>query len=111
ARYAYAQARGEEQRGRGGPGENPRLYTRDDGWMRVQIQGMGIASYDLTSDGYPEVYLTSQASSRLKTLMSGPEHPTYGDIGLEHKVLATAPFTGGDYRYSTAWHPEFQDVN
>ena len=110
-RHYYDQASGEEQLWRIVPGEESRLYTRDEGWMRVQIEGMGIASYDLTSDGYPEVYLTSQGSSRLQTLMSGPEHPTYGDIGLEHKVLATAPFTGGDARYSTAWHPEFQDVN
>jgi hypothetical protein len=110
-RHYYDQASGEEQLWRVAPGEEPRLYTRDEGWMRVQIEGMGIASYDLTADGLPEVYLTSQGSSRLQTLMSGPEHPTYGDIGLEHKVLATAPFTGGDARYSTAWHPEFQDVN
>jgi hypothetical protein len=110
-RHYYDQVSGEEQLWHIAAGEQPRLYTRDEGWMRVQIEGMGIASYDLTSDGYPEVYLTSQGSSRLQTLMSGPEHPTYGDIGLEHKVLATAPFTGGDARYSTAWHPEFQDVN
>jgi hypothetical protein len=110
-RHYYDQVNGEEQLWRVVPGEEPRLYTRDEGWMRVQIEGMGIASYDLTSDGYPEVYLTSQASNRLQTLMSGPEHPTYGDITLQRKVLATAPFTGGDTRYSTAWHPEFQDVN
>lgn len=110
-RHYYDQVNGEEQLWRVAPAEEPRLYTRADGWMRVQIEGMGIASYDLTSDGFPDVYLTSQGSSRLQTLMSGPEHPTYGDIGLQRKVLATAPFIGGDSRYSTAWHPEFQDVN
>ena len=110
-RHYYDPSLGQEQLWRVATGEQPRLYTAADGWMRVQIEGMGIASYDLTSDGLPEVYLTSQGSSRLQTLMSGPEHPTYGDIGLQRKVLATAPFTGGDARYSTAWHPEFQDVN
>ena len=110
-RHYYDPANGQEQLWRIATGEDPRLYTSADGWMKVQIEGMGIASYDLTSDGFPEVYLTSQGSNRLQTLMSGPEHPTYGDIGLQRKVLATAPFTGGDARYSTAWHPEFQDVN
>jgi hypothetical protein len=110
-RHYYDPTQGQEQLWRVASGEEPRLYTAADGWKRVQIEGMGIASYDLTSDGFPEVYLTSQGSNRLQALMSGPEHPTYGDIGLQRKVLATAPFTGGDARYSTAWHPEFQDVN
>ena len=34
----------------------------------MQIWGMGIASYDLTGDGYPEVYLTSQGDNKLQTL-------------------------------------------
>ena len=38
----------------------------------VQIWGMGIASQDLTGDGYPEVYLTSQGDNRLQTLADGP---------------------------------------
>ena len=36
-------------------------------------RGMGIASYDLTGDGYPEVYLTSQGDNRLQTLAGGPD--------------------------------------
>ena len=55
------------------PGDAPRLYTADDGWVRMQVEGMGIASYDLTGDGYPEVYLTSQGANRLQTLTSGPD--------------------------------------
>lgn len=35
--------------------------TASDGWVRVQVAGMGIASYDVTGDGYPDVFLTSQA--------------------------------------------------
>jgi hypothetical protein len=102
---------GQEQLWRIVPGESPRLYTADDGWVAVRIWGMGIASYDLTGDGYPEVYLTSQVDNRLQTLMTGPGQPTYRDIALKRGVAASHPFTGGDDRPSTAWHPEFQDVN
>jgi hypothetical protein len=57
------------------------------------------------------VYLTSQAVNRLQTLTSGPSQPTYRDIGARRGVEATRPFTGGDPLPSTAWHPEFQDIN
>jgi len=110
-RHYYDPATGQEQLWHVAMNEEPRLYTSADGWMKVQIEGMGIASYDLSSDGFPEVYLTSQASNRLQTLIDGPSHPTYREIAVDRGVTATAPFTGGDTRYSTAWHPEFQDVN
>ena len=77
----------------------------------MQIWGMGIGSYDLTGDGYPEVYLTSQGPNKLQTLLTGPEVPTYRDIAIKHGVIATRPSAGGDPLPSTAWHPEFQDVN
>jgi len=102
---------GEEQLWRMEPGAPPRLYTADDGWVRMNVEGMGIGSYDLTGDGYPEVFLTSQGSNRLQTLTSGPDKPTYRDIGLKRGVDADRPFTGGDTLPSTAWHPEFDDVN
>ncbi|HEY3164399.1 MAG TPA: VCBS repeat-containing protein [Candidatus Limnocylindrales bacterium] len=102
---------GEEQLWRIEPGAAPRLYTADEGWVRVSVEGMGIASYDLTGDTYPEVYLTSQGSNRLQTLTAGASQPTYRDIGLKRGVLADRPFTGGDQLPSTAWHPEFDDVN
>jgi hypothetical protein len=72
---------------------------------------MGIASYDVTGDGYPEVFLTSQGENRLQTLTSGPGEPRYGDIGLKRGVNADRPFAGGDPLPSTAWHPQFDDVN
>jgi hypothetical protein len=72
---------------------------------------MGIASYDLTGNGYPDVFLTSQGSNRLQRLAAGPDRPTYRDIGLKRGVLADRPFTGSDTLPSTAWHPEFEDVN
>ena len=102
---------GSEQLWRITPGEAPRLYTAADGWMPLQIEGMGIASYDLTGDGYPDVFLTSQAASRLQALTSGAAHPTYGDIGLLRGVNSAHPFMGDTKLPSTAWHPEFQDIN
>jgi hypothetical protein len=102
---------GQEQLWRIVPGEPPRLYTDADGWVPVRIEGMGIASYDVTGDGHPDYYLTSQAANKLQTLTSGPAQPTYRDIALKRGVIATRPSTGGDVLPSTAWHPEFEDVN
>ena len=102
---------GQEQLWRVAAGQAPRLYTADDGWVAYRLQGMGIASYDLTGDGYPDVYLTSQGANVLQTLTSGPLAPTFRDIALKRGITATRPFTGGDPLPSTAWHPEFQDVN
>jgi hypothetical protein len=102
---------GQEQLWRVERGRPPRLYTAADGWVRTQVWGMGIASYDLTGDGYPEVYLTSQGDNKLQTLLSGPGQPTYRDIALRRGVTAAQPFAGGDVLPSTAWHPEFVDVN
>jgi hypothetical protein len=91
--------------------ESPRLLTDADGWVSMQIWGMGIASYDVTGKGFPDVFLTSQGDNKLQTLTAGPEHPTYRDIALKRGVTLAQPFTGGDVLPSTAWHPEFQDVN
>ncbi|HEY8436973.1 MAG TPA: CRTAC1 family protein [Candidatus Limnocylindrales bacterium] len=102
---------GEEQLWRIEPGVAPSLYTGDEGWVRVNVEGMGIASYDLTGDGYPEVFLTSQGENRLQTLTAGASRPTYRDIGLKRGVSADRPFAGGETLPSTAWHPEFEDVN
>ena len=102
---------GEEQLWRMEPGEPPRLYREDEGWRTVRIWGMGIASQDITGDGYPESYLTSQGANVLQSLRSGPSQPAFRDIALERGVEATRPSTGGDPLPSTAWHPEFDDVN
>jgi len=100
-----------EQLWRMEPGATPSQYTSADGWVKLQLFGMGIASRDLTSDGYPEVYLTSQADNKLQTLTSGPAQPTYRDMALQYGVNASQPFTGGEALPSTAWHPDFADVN
>lgn len=103
---------GEEQLWRVEAGTPPRLWTRQEGWERLRIFGMGIASYDLTDDGYPEVYLTSQADNKLQTLAEVADgRPTYEDMALESGVTAHRPFAGDTTLPSTAWHAEFQDVN
>ena len=102
---------GQEQLWRIEPDQPPRQYTSSDGWVPLQIWGMGIASQDLTGDGYPEVYLTSQGDNKLQTLAAGPSTPDYKDIALRKGVTAHRPFTGGDTLASTAWHPAFEDVN
>ena len=102
---------GQEQLWRIVEDEPPRLYTERDGWQRLVIWGMGIAGYDLTGDGRPEVYVTSQGDNKLQTLADGSGRPTYRDIAIQRGVTATRPYAGGDPLPSTAWHPEFQDVN
>jgi enediyne biosynthesis protein E4 len=102
---------GQEQLWRIAPGEAPRLYTDADGWVRVQIQGMGIATYDLAGSGHPDYFLTSQADCKLQELTGGPGRPTFQNIALKLGVNAARPGVGGDILPSTTWHPEFQDVN
>ncbi len=99
---------GEEQLWR--MGEEPLLYGRDEGWNRLQINGMGIASQDVTGDGVPEVYLTSQGDNKLQTLAT-VGGPAYEDIAIRRGVTAHRPVAGDTDMPSTAWHPEFQDVN
>jgi len=111
-RAYYRQTAGQEQLWRIEPNRPPVLYGEADGWARVQVEGMGIGSYDLTGDGRPEVYLTSQAASKLQTLADGATGPAYRDIGLPRNVNVAHPFIGADTDLpSTAWHPEFDDVN
>jgi hypothetical protein len=57
------------------------------------------------------VFLTSQGDNKLQTLANGPEHPTYEDIALDRGVTAQRPAVGGDVLPSTAWHPQFEDVD
>ena len=79
-RHYYPDAEGMEQLWRVAPGEVTRLYTDADGWQPLRLWGMGIASHDVTGDGYPDVYLTSIGPNRLQTLADGPEQPIFSDI-------------------------------
>ena len=64
------------------PGEPPRPYTEAEGWEKLQIWGMGIASVDLTGDGLPEYFLTSMADNKLRALTNGATAPTYEDVAF-----------------------------
>jgi hypothetical protein len=109
-RQYYPADEGQEQLWRVAAGEAPHAYTQDEGWQRLQLNGMGIASYDLNGDGYPEVYLSSQGPNSLQTLAAGPSQPDYQDITISRGILATNP-TGDKSLPSTSWHDEFADVN
>jgi hypothetical protein len=110
---------GQEQLWHIAPGAAPRLYTADEGWKVLRIWGMGIASTDLTGDGYPEYFLTSMADNKLQTLAPPPAEapdpaalrPSYADVAWPRGVTAHRPHTGGDIRPSTAWHAQFEDVD
>ena len=86
-------------------------YQREEGWKQVKIWGMGIASHDVTGDGYPEYYLTNITDNRFEVLADGAGKPHYRDKAKDFNIVAGEPFTGGDLRPSTGWHAEFGDVN
>lgn len=89
----------------------PRLYTQDEGWLPYSIWGMGIASRDLTGDGFPEVYLTSMGDQKLQTFDPTTKGPTWRDATYERGTTAHRPHIGNDGRPSTGWHAQFGDVN
>ena len=93
-------------------GAEPRLYGRDDGWQRLRIWGMGIASHDITGDGLPDYFLSNMGTNRLRTLAPGSTAgPEFREIAFDYGVEARRPHTGDDERPSTAWHSQFADVN
>jgi len=107
---------GQEQLWNVAPGEAPRLYTESEGWGRLRLWGMGIASNDLNHDGYPEYFVTSMADNKLQTLAAVPTDgsmpkPEFADVGFKRGVTAHRPYTGGELKPSTAWHTQFEDVN
>ena len=106
----YHEDTGEEQLWR--MAAQPRLYGRDDGWSRLRIWGMGIASHDLTGDGLPDYFLSNMGANRLRTLAPGSSvAPRFREIAFEAGVEAKRPHAGVDERPSTAWHSQFADVN
>ncbi len=104
---------GEEQLWFLPPERAPRLYRRADGWERLKIWGMGIATHDLNADGFPEYLLTSMGDTKLQTLDEEAEEdrPVYRDVAFEKGATAHRPYTGDEIRPSTGWHADFQDFN
>ncbi len=95
--------------------EKPTLFNDAEGWRPLRIWGMGIASYDLDFDGYPEYFLTSMADNKLQTLAGippdGKPPATFKDVAFAKGATAHRPYMGSDLRPSTAWHTQFEDVN
>ena len=89
----------------------PRQYSEGEGWLPFSIWGMGIASRDLTGDGFPEVYLTSMGDQKLQVFDPAANGPTWRDATFEKGTTAHRPHIGGDGRPSTGWHAQFGDVN
>lgn len=102
---------GGEQLWRVAPGAAPTLYGENDGWKPLQIWGMGIASHDITGDGFPELFLTSMSDNKLQTLENGAAQPRYVDTAYKRGATAHRPYVGGDVHPSTAWHAQFADLN
>ena len=84
-------------------------YTETDGWEKLQIWGMGIASADLTQDGHPELYLTSMADQKLRSLIGDASAPSYRDLAYQRGV--TGHQSTAEAKPSTGWHAEFADLN
>ncbi len=110
-RQYYRPEEGEDQLWKVRPAEPLTAYTAEEGWQKLSVFGMGIASADVTGDSYPEYFISTMAGNRLRTLADGPDQPTYTDSAYARGVGAAQPFTGGDKLPSTAWHAEFDDVN
>ena len=107
---------GQEQMWKLEPGKDPVAYIAAEGWTPLRIWGMGIAGYDLNSDGFPEYFLTSMADSKLQTLAAVPTDgtgpkPSYADVAFPKGVTAHRPYVGDDLKPSTGWHSQFEDVN
>ncbi|MGR3496728.1 CRTAC1 family protein [Citreimonas sp.] len=91
--------------------ETPRLYSEDEGWRPYALWGMGIASRDVTGDGFPEVYLTSMGDQKFQVFDPETGGPTWLDATYERGTTAHRPHVGSDGRPSTGWHAAFGDVN
>jgi enediyne biosynthesis protein E4 len=111
---------GQEQLWKLAPGQAATQYTADDGWKRLQVWGMGIASHDIDGDGFPEVFITSMADNKFQKLdatarvanaAESPPRPVYIDQAYKRGITAHRPYVGGDIHPSTAWHAQFADVN
>ena len=85
-----------------------RFLDEADGWGKVSLWGMGIASTDLTGDGRDEVMLTSMGDQLLQ--MAQPDG-TYAPAPYGIGTYAQRPYQGDDGRPSTGWHSEFADVD
>ncbi len=85
-----------------------RFLSEEDGWPRLSVWGMGIASRDITGDGRDEVVLTSMGDQLMQ--LAQPDG-TYTAAPFSIGTYAQRPHTGEDGRPSTGWHAQFGDIN
>jgi enediyne biosynthesis protein E4 len=102
---------GQEQLWKVEPGKPPTLFTAAEGWKPFKLWGMGLASADVTGDGYPDYFMSSMTDQRLQMLAGDATTPTYKDAPYAKGTTAHRPYTGGDERPSTGWHTQFEDMN
>jgi enediyne biosynthesis protein E4 len=106
---------GEEQMWKLAAGEAPTLYTDKDGWKRLRIWGMGIASADVNGDTLPDYFLTSMADQKLQMVKEAKANGTakadFKDVAFASGVTLHRPTFGDDLKNSTGWHAQFEDVN
>ena len=81
--------------------------TEAEGWPRLSLWGMGVASGDITGDGLPEVMLTSMGDQVLQF----NDGAGFTNAPFAIGTYAQRPHLGDDGRPSTGWHAEFGDVN
>ena len=81
--------------------------TAADGWPKISLWGMGIASGDVTGNGLPDVMLTSMGDQLLK-LNTGAG---YENAPFSIGTYAQRPHIGDDGRPATGWHAEFGDID
>ena len=87
--------------------DEDRFLGPNDGWERLSIWGMGIASRDLNEDGFPDILLTSMGDQILQRgTGSGFASMPYSSGATAHR-----PYVGDDGRPSTGWHAEFGDID
>lgn len=85
-----------------------RYLNEADGWKRVALWGMGIASRDLNADGFDDVMLTSMGDQLLQFAVPGGG---YRAAKYSLGTYAQRPHIGDEGRPSTGWHAEFGDVD
>ena len=86
-------------------------FTRKDGFKKLNIWGMGIASHDVNADGYPDYFLTSMGDNKLRSYVGNGEKPKYKNMAFKLGITAHKPWSEKSALLSTAWHAQFADFN
>lgn len=86
-------------------------YTKQDGFKKLNIWGMGIASHDVNGDGYPDYFLTSMGDNKLRMSRIEDNQPIFKDMAFKLGITAHRPWNGRSVLPSTGWHAQFADVN